>query len=366
MLPLRKPELQALPREVDFVKFRDREHGGGVTAGLHHRGVRLNSTTLASLRFFEAAARLLSFSRAAAELNVTQGAVSHQIKYLEESLGCKLFYRLPKQVKLTEQGEQFGNIVKRALKDLDEGAEATVASTRSMINVRLRAGPSFALRWLVPRLGKLYALRPDIKLHVIGAYGYFDPVHRDFDLAVEFLQGPVAALHTEVLLEEYLTPVCSPEYLAKHQFLKTPADLGRCTLLHDGDAWASATEDAEWRVWLSEAGALEVDSNQGQFFSLANMAIEAALTHQGVAMGRLSLIKELLESERLVTPFNQRVKCPSSYCLVYPTELASRPGVRAVVEWLREEVAQAANGANGANVAGRSRRFNGIAARVMR
>ena len=308
-------------------------------------GMRLNSTTLASLRCFEAAARLLSFSRAAAEISVTQGAVSHQIKYLEASLGCKLFYRLPKQVKLTEEGERFGRVVARALKDLNEGAEALMASARSTIDVRLRAGHSFALRWLVPRLGRLRAQHPNIKLHVIGAYGYFDPAHRDFDLAVEFVPAPVPALHTEVLMEEHLTPVCSPTYLARHEFLKTPADLPGCTLLHDGDAWASASEDAEWRYWLNEVDAREVDSNQGQFFTLANMAIEAALTDQGVAMGRLSLVEELLSQGRLTAPFPRIVKSPLRYCLVYPSELADRPGVHAVIEWLREESGRSLHGA---------------------
>lgn len=299
--------------------------------------MRLNSAALASLRFFEAAARLSSFSRAAGELSVTQGAVSHQVRYLEESLGCKLFYRLPRQVKLTEEGAKFAEVVARALKDLDLGAEAIVAPRRSTVSVRLRAGPSFALRWLVPRLGRLRALHPDIKLHVIGEYGYFDPVHRDFDLAVEFIQAPPPALETEVLLEEYLTPVCSPEYLEQHKSLSAPADLARVTLLHDGDAWENATEDAEWRHWLNEIGAPEIDSNQGQFFTLANMAIEAALSHQGIAMGRLSLVEDLLQSKRLVAPFEQRVKCPTHHCLVYPAELANRPGIKAVIEWLREE-----------------------------
>lgn len=313
--------------------------------------MRLNSTTLAALRFFDVAARRLSFSRAAAELCVTQGAVSHQIKYLEESLGSKLFYRLPKQVKLTEEGEQFAKVVARALKELDEGAEAFVAPTRSTIDVRLRAGPSFALRWLVPRLGSLCEGHPNIKLHVIGAYGYFDPVNRDFDLAVEFVQASLPALHTEVLMHEHLTPVCSPEYLTRHQFLNTPADLARCTLLHDGDAWASSSEDAEWRYWLSEVGALEVDSNQGQFFSLANMAIEAALAHQGVAMGRLSLVEDLLAQGRLVSLFSHLVKTPARYCLVYPSELADRPGVRAVIEWLRSEAEKSGSrSAQGKNV----------------
>ncbi len=267
--------------------------------------------------------------------------MSHQVKYLEDFLGCKLFFRLPKQVKLTEEGEKFANVVAGALKALDQGAEALVAPSRSTINVRLRTGPSFALRWLVPRLGLLHALHPNIKLHIIGAYGYFDPVHRDFDLAVEFIQASLPALHTEVLMEEYLTPVCSQEYLERYDFLSQPRDLARCTLLHDGDAWENASEDAEWRHWLREVGEFDIDSSHGQFFTLANMAIEAALTHQGVAMGRLSLVRELLESKRLVAPFEQRVKCPTSYCLVYPSELASRPGIRAVIEWLREQAEEA-------------------------
>ncbi|HEV2271654.1 MAG TPA: LysR substrate-binding domain-containing protein [Steroidobacteraceae bacterium] len=324
--------------------IRSSARGGGAR--------RLNSAALASLRFFEAAARLSSFRRAAAELSVTQGAVSHQIKYLEDFLGTKLFFRLPRQIKLTEEGEKFAAVVASALKDLEAGAEAVVAVTRATIGVRLRAGPSFALRWLVPRLGRLYARHPNIKLHVIGAYGYFDPASRDFDIAIELIEAPVPALHAEALMDEYLTPVCSPEYLAQQGSLRTPADLAGCMLLHDGDAWDAASEDVEWRYWLREVGALEIDSNQGQFFTLANMAIEAALAHQGIAMGRLSLVEELLASGRLVAPFPQRIKSPTRYCLVYPKELAGRPGVRAVAEWLRQE-AEGVQPSNRADAHGR-------------
>lgn len=299
---------------------------------------RLNSAALATLRFFEAAARLESFTRAASELCITQGAVSQNIKCLEDRLGCKLFFRLPGQIKLTDEGRRFAEVVAHALRELEDAAEAVVAPHRSRIDVRLRAGPSFALRWLVPRLGRLHARHPNIKLHVIGDYGYFDPVHRDFDLAVEFVQSPLQGLHTEFLMDEYLAPVCSPEYLAKHDFVKTPEDLARCTLLHDGDAWEeAASEDAEWRYWLGEMGALGVDSSEGQFFTLANMAIEAALAHQGIAMGRLALVEDLLASRRLVTPFAQRTQSPTNYRLVYPTELTGRPGVMEVANWLREE-----------------------------
>lgn len=305
--------------------------------------MRLNSNALASMRFFEAAARLSSFTRAGAELSVTASAVSHQIKYLEELLGCKLFYRLSKQIKLTEEGQQLALTAERVLRELDQKAAEVVASKRSAIDIRLRAGPSFVLRWLIPRLSALRARDPQISLRVIGAYGYVDPSRRDFDLAVEFRQdGLPAALHTEPLMEEYLLPVCSPEYLAEHQYLKVPSDLARCTLLHDGDAWEFASEDAEWRHWLQEVGERNVDSNKGQFFTLSNMAIEAALANQGIALGRASLVNDLLAAGRLVAPFREYVKSPCRYSLAYPREIADRPCMRTVMDWLREEAARMA------------------------
>jgi LysR family transcriptional regulator, glycine cleavage system transcriptional activator len=296
----------------------------------------LNSSTLASLRFFEAAARLLSFKAAAVELHVTQGAVSQQIKHLEQALGCKLFYRLPRQIALTEEGERFAVVVEHALESIEQEAGA-IAAVRSTSDIRLRVGPSFALRWLVPRLGEFYAKHPNIKLSITAAYGYFDPARREFDLAIEMLKGKVPSLQSEVLMDEYLFPVCTPAYLAKHEFLKKPKDLARCTLLHDAHAWPGATEDAEWQHWLREVGAVNVDSKQGQFFNLAHMSIEAALAHQGVAMGRVTLVKELLESGQLVAPFKQQVKSPMRYCLLYPRELANRPGMQMVIRWLREQ-----------------------------
>lgn len=300
----------------------------------------LNSATLASLRFFEAAARLASFKRAAIELHVTQGAVSQQIKHLEEALGCKLFYRLPRQIKLTEDGQRFATVVKRALEDLEREA-SLLAAARLGAGIRLRAGPSFALRWLVPRLGDFYARHPDVKLFVTAAYGYFDPAQREFDIAIEMIRGKLPGLHSEVFMKEYLLPVCTSMYLAKHP-LKKPSDLARCTLLHDAHAWVGASEDAEWRYWLEETGARQVDSRQGQFFTLANLSLEAALAHQGVALGRVSLIRELLDAGQLVAPFRQSIQSPVQYHIVFPRELAGRPGMSAVIGWLREQAAAAA------------------------
>jgi LysR family glycine cleavage system transcriptional activator len=299
--------------------------------------MRLNPAALSTLRFFEATARLGSFTRAAEELCITQSAVSQHVKALENCLDCKLFLRLPGQIKLTDEGKKFAEVVTRVLGDLEKAADFLVSPRKSRIDVRLRAGPSFAARWLIPRLGRLHARHPNITLHVVEGYGYFDLAQMDFDLAVEMTVTPPQHLHVEPLMEEYLTPVCSREYLAEHPFLVTPAELARCVLLHDAHAWPSASEDAEWCHWLSATGTHGVDSSESQYFTLANMAIEAALSNQGVAMGRLSLVQPLLASRKLVDPFPQRIKSPAIYRLIYPTELAGRPGISEVANWLREE-----------------------------
>jgi LysR family glycine cleavage system transcriptional activator len=296
----------------------------------------LSSSTLASLRFFVAAARAASFKKAATELHVTQGAVSQQIKHLEAALGTKLFHRLTRQISLTEEGQRFFVTCERALDDIESSAQA-IATTHSSFDIRLRAGPSFSLRWLVPRLGDFYARHTGIRLFVNASYGLFDPARRDFDLAIELIKGQPSGLHSELLMEEYLLPVCSVEYFRAHGFLKNPKDLEHCNLLHDAQPWAGAQDDAEWRFWLKGVGAEGVHSNRGQFFSLSNMSIEAALTHQGVAIGRASLVKELIESAQLVAPFKRRVKSPTKYHLVYPKELATKAGMQIIIRWLREQ-----------------------------
>ena len=306
----------------------------------------LNSSRLGSLRFFVAAARASSFKQAALDLHVTQGAVSQQIKHLEDSLGVKLFYRLVRQITLTVEGRRFAIICERALEDVERGAQEITAA-QTVIDIRVRAGPSFSLRWLVPRLGDFYARHTGIRLFVNAAYGVFDPARREFDLAIERSKVRSPMLHSEPFMDEYLVPVCTPEYLKRHDFLRRPADLGRCTLLHDGHPWVGASEDAEWRYWLDGVGTRGVDASKGQFFSLSNMSIEAALTHQGVAMGRSSLIKELLVTGQLVTPFKRQIKSPIRYFLVYHKTLAMRSGMQTVIRWLHEQ----AKGVRKTNVA---------------
>jgi len=294
----------------------------------------LNSQTLASLRFFEAAARKLSFRKAAAELHVTDGAVSQQIKHLEEALGQKLFLRLPRRIALTEQGERFAFTVRKALADIENEARA-LSVGRASTEIRIRVNPSFALRWLMPRLNDFYARHPEIKLFMIAEYGDIDLSERDFDITIEQSTQPLAGLHSERLFDEYITPVCTPGYLEAHPGLKTPDGLADCTLLHDAHAWSGGGNDAEWTTWLEEADALPALRTHGRFFSLADMAIQAALNDQGVAMGRTALVGNLLESGALIAPFPLKVKSPASYWLAYPREFSAAPAIASASDWLK-------------------------------
>lgn len=296
----------------------------------------LDSPTLASLRFFEAVARLLSFKRAALELNITQGAVSQQIKHLERVLGCSLFHRLPRHIVLTEEGSRFAVAVSQALDDICVAADAI--SSASARDIRVRVGPSLALRWLVPRLGDFYARHPNIKLTIMAGYGYFDPSRREFDIAIDTAVDQLSAMPSELLMDEYLVPVCSPEYLESHAFLKEPADLANCVLLHDSHAWAGADRDAEWRHWLSETGAAQVDTCGGQFYTLSYMSIEAALNHQGVALGRAALLGDLLDTGRLVAPIRRPVKSRVKYWVIWPPDSEDRQDLATFREWLRSNI----------------------------
>lgn len=295
----------------------------------------LNSQTLASLRFFEAAARKLSFKKAAAELHVTDGAVSQQIKHLEEALGQKLFLRLPRRIALTEAGERFAATVRKAMAEIEDEARALRAGG-ARTEIRVRVNPSFALRWLMPRVGDFYAAHPGSKLFMIAEYGDIDLSERDFDITIEQAVQPLVGLHSEKLFDEYITPVCTPAYLKDHP-LRTSGGLEACTLLHDAHAWSGGADDAEWKVWLQEAGIPQIPAAQDRFFSLADMALQAALNDQGIAMGRTALVGDVLKTGVLVAPFALKVKSPASYWLAFPSAHSETPAIATVGNWLRAE-----------------------------
>ena len=284
---------------------------------------------LNALRAFEAAARHLNFTRAAAELNVTQAAVSHQVKALEERLGLALFRRLNRKLFLTDAGQAFFPPVRDAFDGLAAATErlrtgdSTGALTVSVL-------PSLAARWLVPRLGRFRVKHPDIDLRLDPTLGLTDFGREDVDLAIRMGGGDYPGLHTTRLMGENIFPVCSPALLDGPHPLRGPDDLRHHTLLHD-------EVHGEWRAWLKVIGVAGVDPARGPIFTDSSMLTEAAMQGQGVALGRGNLVGDALAAGRLIKPFDVSLPHKWAYYVVCPEARAERPKVKAFREWLLAE-----------------------------
>ncbi|MEH6473254.1 MAG: LysR substrate-binding domain-containing protein [Halopseudomonas sp.] len=272
----------------------------------------VNAALWSGLRSFHCAAAHLNFTRAAEELNVTTGAVSQQIKQLEARLGCRLFQRTTRQLRLTEQGAQLSLAVGRGYRAIDDGLNALAAS-QLRGGVRLAAIPSFCLQWLVPRLGEFYRTFPDIELHINAQDNLQQLADASYDLALDYRlpQQEDAA----PFLAEWLIPVCSPNLLGDDSALVDAKQLLAYPLLHDSAPWPGADQDQEWQHWLAEAG-VQLAGDQGQlYFNRADLALQAAEAGQGIALGRQELVADRLASGRLVVAYDQRVRSPASYFL---------------------------------------------------
>jgi LysR family glycine cleavage system transcriptional activator len=285
--------------------------------------------SLNGLRAFEAAARCGSVKQAAAELFVTPGAVSQQIKGLEEALGTPLFRRAGTGLRLTEAGAALYPVLHESF--------GQIAAALQRVRAREQAGPltvsvmpSFAAKWLVPRLGRFRARHPQIDVRIGADARVVDLAHEDVELAIRYGQGNNPGLHSEKLLGEILFPVCSPRLLEGPQPLRTPADLRHTTLLHDD------TTD-EWQAWLTAHGVQGVDASRGPVFNDASMTLQAAIDEQGVALGRDVLVAEDLARGRLVRPFEGALPFRSATYLVCLPAVAEWPKVAAFMAWIREE-----------------------------
>ena len=295
--------------------------------------MHLNSQILAALKTFEAAARLRSFSQAAAELAITPGAVSQQIKNLELQTGVPLFTRRTRQVELTAQGKQFFETVRPALL----GMEACLGRMkRSGLegSVRLRSIPSFVFKWLIPRLGGFQKRYPDIRIETFAEGSLLDLKSRDFDIAIDYGVGDYPGLCSTLMMDENLFPVVSPEYFGDINWNEAGA-LNRVPLLHDTQPWADANPDAEWRYFLDVSGMDEVVTERGHYFNRGDMAIKAAVSGLGAAIARESLITEELIRGRLIAPYPKQ-KCRCSYFIIYQEGALDNPGIKAVHDWLLE------------------------------
>ena len=288
---------------------------------------------LNALRAFEAAARHLSFLKAAEELNVTAGAVSQQIKTLEDHLSLKLFRRQARGVLLTDAGQRYG---KRISELLDQIAAATRDLGRQSGGAVLTVTtmPSFAARWLIPRLGAFGRLHPELAVRTLADDKLATFLDDDVDVAIRFGAGNYVGLTADFLFREEVFPVCSPRLLEGDMPPRRLEDLAHHTLLHDEPH--PGLHELEWSAWLAKRGIRNIDAHQGPRFTYTHMSLTAAAMGQGLALGTSVLCADDLESGRLVRPFPDKIVAAFAYYLVFPPVALDRPRVVAFRDWMLE------------------------------
>ena len=286
---------------------------------------------LTTLPAFDAAARHLSFTKAAAELHVTHGAVSRAIRNLEEQLGTRLFERGTRSVQLTSEGAAYAAEIGAALDRI--GAATIVASapkSAGVLNVSTSDG--FAGRWLVPRLHRFHRANRDIDVRLSTSGTFSDFIRDGIDIAIRYGAGGYEGVISEFLAEEEVSPVCSPELLQGEHALRTPNDLKHQRLIHDNFR-------IDWATWLRAAGLDDINPNNGVRYESAAYAVEAAVHGEGVLLGRSALVSADLAAGRLVRPFDLALKSRWNYYVVYPDGALRQRKVRAFRDWLFSEMA---------------------------
>jgi LysR family transcriptional regulator, glycine cleavage system transcriptional activator len=286
---------------------------------------------LNALKAFEAAARHESFTRAADELCVTQGAVSHQVKALEAELGLKLFNRQQQRLVITEAGRSYLATIRDALDRIADGTERLLRRQNTGV-LTVSTSPNFAAKWLVHRLSRFAQAHPAIDLRVSASLHHVDFAREDIDVAIRHGDGNETGLHVARLCSEELFPVCSPKLLNDRKSL-SPIDLKKAVLLHVNDR-------QDWSRWLDAAGVTDVDVSRGPVLNQASMAIDAAVDGQGIAMARTALAAWDLIGARLVLPFALTFPVAYAYWIVCPKTTAKLPKIVAFVNWLQAEAAE--------------------------
>ncbi|WP_426356953.1 transcriptional regulator GcvA [Pseudocolwellia sp. HL-MZ19] len=286
---------------------------------------------LNALRVFEASARRLSFTRAAEELFVTQAAVSHQIKALEEFIGLKLFMRKNRALLLTEEGQSYYLDIKDVFNNIQEATEKLFArGDKGAITVSLQ--PSFAIQWLIPRLNAFSLEHPDIDVRIKAVEQTDNLLTEDVDVAINYGRGDWGDLHTEKLHQEYLIPVCSPLIFTQGKPLKKIEDLANHTLLHD-------TSRKDWTLWFKKVKVKGVNVNHGPIFSHSAMVVQAAIHGQGVALANSAFAKPDIDSGRLICPFHEVLVSKNAHYMVCREHQRDLGKIAAFREWVLETVA---------------------------
>lgn len=281
--------------------------------------------SLTALRAFEAAARQGSFARAADELNITPAAISQQVRLLEEHLGVLLFARRARSVTLTAVGASYARELGIALDRIASASERVRSADRSG-TLTISTTPSFALKWLLPRLADFQASHPELDVRLSTSNALADFRTQDIDIAIRYGRGRWAGLSSSLLARTTLLPVASPRLKESGNPIDAPSDLAHHTILH--------LLNDNWPEWLAAAGVPELDLQRGPRYSDIGIMMQAAIEGHGVALGQSLLVKDDLATGRLVELFGLRIPAGAAYYLVGPTGSLKRPKVRAFHAWL--------------------------------
>lgn len=277
----------------------------------------LSSSLLTWLRCFDAAVQHGSFTRAAVELNVTQGSVSQQVKKLEEYLGGELFVRGNRQLSLTNSGKELAEVTHHSFSVLRQTIERLRLDGQGLNSFRLSCSPSFAMMWLTPRISHFLRSYPQLSVRIQGEFHYIDRFSmekEDVQAGIRFDPGGYKNTRAKEFLDEWLIPVCSPSFLSQHPELNQEQSIAAGYLLHDASPWENAPLEVEWDYWLKTAGyRLNKGGGAGLHFNLSQLALSAAYSDQGLAIGRFALVAEDLKAGRLVAPFPYIVNSPAKY-----------------------------------------------------
>jgi LysR family transcriptional regulator, glycine cleavage system transcriptional activator len=288
--------------------------------------------SLSGLRAFEAAARHLSFTRAADELNVTQTAVSHLIRRLEEQLGVQLFVRRNRALELTREASSYLPAVRGAFEDLRRATDRLRRPEREGV-LTVSTTASLAAKWLVTRVAAFQDANPGIEVRITTSSHLVDFQREEVDMAVRYGRGNWPGLRTDWLMAEDMFPVCSPSLLNGDNPLRSPEDLANHTLLH------ATVSREDWQLWLTAAGLpVSLATRRGLSFDQSFMAIEAAVEGLGVALGRTRFVEADIAAGRLVVPFKVVLPADAGFYIVAPEATADTPKIALFRQWLIDSV----------------------------
>ena len=289
--------------------------------------------SLNGLRAFEAAARHLSFTAAATELNVTQTAISHQIRRLEAELEIKLFVRQNRSLTLTAEAREYLPGIRAAFNDLRLATDRLLRKDNDRV-LTVSTLASFAAKWLLPRLSTFQQAHPEIDVRVTSSTSLVDFRRDGVDAAIRYGRGHWVGLHADWLTADELFPVCSPALLKGDKPLRSPQDLAHHTLLH-----TSGSYDDDWRLWLTAAGQpSDISRQPGLSFDLILMTVQAAIDGLGVALGRTSYVEGDIAKGRLVVPFKISLPADAGFYLVSPQARTESAKLSAFRQWLMASV----------------------------